>query len=1175
MGQAAIGKVVAAGRKLAQRRQSRESRFRADNARGPSKGNEVTNQTSNQSEGSKTKVFISYSRQDKAFAESLRFDLNDREYDAFLDLHDIAPGEKWKPRLEALILESDAVVFLITDAALGSEFCDWEVSRTLDFGKRLVPLVHGPSTKPAPEKLSALNYIFTDDPEGGELAPERISATALGKLCAAIDVDITWVREHSRLTARAEEWAKADQTARQAKLFRFGEVEAAKAWEGLRPGPSAPSISATLVEFLKTSEAKETADREERAARELRISMQAQRLVATQAKLSSASHRHARALRLTIAAEPTEEERFRGIAPEPYRRAVMGTAAQSALNQGRLIGHEAMVNAVSFSPDGAWVVTAAEDGTARVWDARRCAELFKLTHEGTVRSAAYSQQGSRIVTTSDDKTARVWDGVSGVELIKLHHDDAVTSAVFHPDGKRILTASEDGTARVWRTADGIELVRLEHTRPFTSQTGMRVVAAAGIASPNTENWRLPVTIAAFSGDGSRIVTASVDRSVRVWDAQSGEEIARVDHDGSIESAALSSDGQRVMTLSTDGTARVRDVATGEILTRFGGAGTFKEDRSLRCAACSPDGMRLVSGSDRIVRIWDARSGNELATFTHDAAVTNAQFSPDGTRVLSTSEDSTARVLDARSGRQLICVALDEAPRAAAFGPDGALLATLSAGHDVQMWDAFDRTNLVRFSHDGIVLCAVFSPDGARVATASHDFTARLWDADGGFELKRLLHDGPVTCIAYSSDGVRVLTASYDQTARVWDASTGKELVCLRHQSRVTGAGFSPNDAQIVSAACDPYARVWDARNGEEILRIKHESLLYGAAFSTDGKRLLTSTIDGTVWLWDAKSSSEIMRFKHSDYFSPGIGAGLSPDGSRVVTTAAGDCAARIWDVESGNEILRLVHDGAVNSAVFSQCGTRLVTATNDRNAYVWDAKSGEEIVRLFHLDDVMSAAFSQDGTRIVAGVSDGSVNVWDVTFAAKLSGERLVRAVARERLKGETRLTPEELGALKPILGNDIVADSILRWLTPSPDDREIDAALTQWRRHREIALGQDKNERAARAEENRVSWASSLGTRTAEVRNLARGSVEVVSQLQPIDSKVLEDGTKTNAAAHLRIKRSRPKRTNGWIVGAAAAVAIIGALFIFIQSPAVDLRPLFDAAFDFLSERFQRVNSR
>jgi Tol biopolymer transport system component len=198
-----------------------------------------------------------------------------------------------------------------------------------------------------------------------------------------------------------------------------------------------------------------------------------------------------------------------------------------------------------------------------------------------------------------------------------------------------------------------------------------------------------VNSAAFSPDGSRIVTASWDATARVWDATTGAALTTlVGHKAWVHSAAFSPDGTRVVTASWDKTARIWDAATGAVLATLSG-----HTGPVNGAAFSPDGSRIVTASnDNTARLWDARTGALLAPLAgHDDAVKSAVFSPHGRRVATTSFDGTARVWDVATG---------------------ATLTTLS-GHDIWVWNA------------------AFSPDGSRIVTASEDRTARVWDVATG------------------------------------------------------------------------------------------------------------------------------------------------------------------------------------------------------------------------------------------------------------------------------------------------------------------------------------------------------------------------------------------------------------------------------------------------------------
>jgi serine/threonine protein kinase/DNA-binding beta-propeller fold protein YncE len=283
-----------------------------------------------------------------------------------------------------------------------------------------------------------------------------------------------------------------------------------------------------------------------------------------------------------------------------------------------LKGHMRPVNSAAFSPDGTRIVTASEDGTARVWDADTGASLAELKgHKYEVKAAVFSPDGTRIVTVSDDSTARVCDAATGASVAELKgHAGRVSSAAFSPDGRRIVTASIDNTARVWDADTGASLAELKgHTRKVYS--------------------------AAFSPDGTRIVTASDDRTARVWDAATGESLAELrGHTGEVSFAAFSPDGTRIVTASGDGTALVWDAATGASVAELKG-----HTGRVSSAAFSPDGWRIVTASwDGTARVWDATTGASLAELKgHTERVSSAAFSPDGTRIVTASGDSTTRI----------------------------------------------------------------------------------------------------------------------------------------------------------------------------------------------------------------------------------------------------------------------------------------------------------------------------------------------------------------------------------------------------------------------------------------------------------------------------------------------------------------------------------------------------
>jgi WD40 repeat protein len=494
-----------------------------------------------------------------------------------------------------------------------------------------------------------------------------------------------------------------------------------------------------------------------------------------------------------------------------------------------------------------------------------------------------------------------------------------------------------------------------------------------------------VVKSAFSPDGTRIVTASWDKTARVWDAATGLPLCfALGHKDRVVSAAFSPDGECVVTASWDKTARVWDAAFGLALSS-----PLPHRDHVMSAEFSPDGTRVVTASkDHTARVWDAASSQPLSPpLAHNDCVVSAVFSPDGTRVVTASKDRTARVWEAASGQPLSPpLAHNDCVVSAVFSPDGTRVATASKDHTARVWDAASGQPLLPpLAHNDCVVSAAFSPDGTRVVTACKDHTARVWDVASGQPLSPpLKHQDAVVSAAFSPDGIRVVTAGKDRTARVWDAASGTPVSSpLAHQDAVVSAAFSPDGTRVVTASADYTARVWNTDSGTPSWHpLVHHDSVANAAFSPGGTRVVTTRGGRIGRFWDTgKPCSSVLQ--HQDAVAS---TAFSPDGMRVVT-ASWDRTARVWDAASGEPLSPpLTHQDSVVSAVFSPDGTRVVTASWDRTARVWDAAVGKPLSPpLTHQDSVVSVAFSPDGARLITASWDHTARVWDAATGHPVS----------------------------------------------------------------------------------------------------------------------------------------------------------------------------------------------
>ena len=477
-----------------------------------------------------------------------------------------------------------------------------------------------------------------------------------------------------------------------------------------------------------------------------------------------------------------------------------------------------------------------------------------------------------------------------------------------------------------------------------------------------------VACVAFSPDGNRIVTGSSDKTLKIWDAESGRELFTLrGHEHPVRSVAYSPDGRSIVSgggdshfevslgfngRSAGGPLKVWNAENGQERLALKG-----HEHEVTSVGFSPDGKRIVSGSGKhiplgvvegSIKVWDVESGVELLSLKHIASgIRSVSFSPDGKEIVGGVGVSNAVV----SG----------------LGFGGSADATL------KVWDAHSGAEkLSSKGHLLDVLSAAYSPSGQHIATGSKDKRIRVWDSESGQEILTLNgHTGEVNGVFFSPDGRRIVSGSDDKTLTVWDAPSeipdvlkGKAEAEMYHVARTLR-----NRVGLQNSA--------EEKSQEELFTLKgHTAGVTSVAFSPDGKRIISGSNDATVKVWDNVSGQGALVLERAD--GSGSSVCFSPDGKRIVSGGT-DKSLKVWDTESGLVILILTgHLGGVNSVSYSPDGKWIVSGSDDSTLKVWDAKAAQEKFTLTgHAGSVRSVCFSPDGKWIVSGSSDRSLKVWD------------------------------------------------------------------------------------------------------------------------------------------------------------------------------------------------------
>ena len=286
----------------------------------------------------------------------------------------------------------------------------------------------------------------------------------------------------------------------------------------------------------------------------------------------------------------------------------------------------------------------------------------------------------------------------------------------------------------------------------------------------------------------------------------------IGHSGYVYSVAYSPDGTKIISGSMDGTIKIWNANTGQCLKTLKGHSEY-----IYSVAFSPDGRRIVSGSnDKTIKIWDANTGQCLKTLKgHKNFVLSVAYSPDGTKIVSGSRDNTIKIWNANTGQCLKTLKGHSSwVNSVAYSPDGTRIVSGSVDDNVNIWDANTRKCLKTLKGtSNWANSVVYSQDGTKIISGSGDSNVNIWDANTGECLKTLEgHSEYVYSLAYSPDSTKIISGSYDNTIKIWDANTGECLKTLEeHSADVFSVAFSLDGSRIVSGSADGTVRIW----GEE------------------------------------------------------------------------------------------------------------------------------------------------------------------------------------------------------------------------------------------------------------------------------------------------------------------------------------------------------------------------
>lgn len=676
-------------------------------------------------------------------------------------------------------------------------------------------------------------------------------------------------------------------------------------------------------------------------------------------------------------------------------------------------------------------------------------------HRAALRSAVFSADGKFVLTASDDHTARVWkaDG-TGPTIVLAGHQGAITAAEFSPDSKgetlRVLTTSADGTARIWTIRGGqatsIELpgkttrVTAGAWSPDGKQVAVALVLVEPAAPPRPEKQNVYVRVHGASDgalvgempdhrdivnsvvflDDTHVISASDDKTVRVWDGVTKGKISQAPgHVAPVSFVAVQRKQGLVVTASADSKARVFKVGVNSALTPF--ATLDGHTREVLHAAISDDGKFVATGSaDHTARVWKLEQpvlkGKETILDEHTGPVNYVAFRPGNSDVLATaSGDHSARLYHVSEPEDPFVLSGHAAQvKSIEWDPTGERLVTAaydsnqsaSADHSAKIFDTKTFEGAAPWPITKHFQMAGLGATGEAFVAALDDGTIQAFDKRGS-KTPALIKApateawGLVSAVATTSDGGRIAiaTAGKDVLGETAPASTAKSMRGLHIfdkgnweqaakqyevDSTIRHIEWDHAAKSVIAALENGTAMVFrPGDNGAPVVLKGHSKWVTSASFSRDDKRILTTSIDGTVLVFDAQGNgSSTHRFEH-----PGVvyAAVFDASGQRIATACA-DGKVRVFELAQPKAIAELdAKSGVLHRLAWSDDGTSLAAASLSGTIVVWSHLSwplaGEHRPALLQTETpAVALGFLEKSATVIAAAGD-SVHAWKLDAA--------------------------------------------------------------------------------------------------------------------------------------------------------------------------------------------------
>ncbi len=574
-----------------------------------------------------------------------------------------------------------------------------------------------------------------------------------------------------------------------------------------------------------------------------------------------------------------------------------------------------------------------------------------LTHAEEVVSARFSADESLLMTVTKDGTLHTFRADTGSKLGQIRQSSHASHVGIRDDLGLVAVVDFEGVS-VWSVREQREIRRVDH--------GSAVYALA--LSPAGRSTLHPY-----------LATGGFDHFARLWDLETGRQVAALPHGDGVVDLEFASDGRRLATASWDGTARVWSVPDGIEEARYEHAGVGSMIR----IALAPDGQSVASASNQgNVRVWSMANGQVESSFEHGQQVEDLEFSRDGQTLASAGFDGTARLWDLETQREVLRVAHVGPSKLVSFSATGRYLVT-GAGTGAHVWHG-SAGSTARIPRGG---STSLSSDGAFLTNSNWE-VVEVWQTEGPQRVATF-PAARANVVAVNTEGT-VLVSGHRDGARIWRSDQAEPGRRLPGSLSVSEVAITP-DGTVVAIGGERRVELWRLTDGQRLLARDYDSDVSALDLSQDGRFVAVGTGDFAGW----EGSVELLRAAdgerlHVFDFESRVEVARFSSDRRYLAIGCRNSEITVWELDRlGDRPRRFAAEQTVTALSFDPETTQLAAADQAGIVQSWQLEDSTQIARMSS-DFVIESLSLDERDGVIATGSPGRISRWHLTVQGML-----------------------------------------------------------------------------------------------------------------------------------------------------------------------------------------------